>query len=89
MDSIWIYALGLACFLLFVVAAVGAVVVVLVLRRSGRRTNGRMNQSPNSTPLDRAKAAALELTSKDWEQFRRWVDGPRTPPAGRHEGITQ
>ena len=78
-----------AGFLLFSFTAVIAVVLVLVLRRPGRRMNDPRRPLPYSTPLDRAKAAALELTSEEWEQFRRWVEGPRTPPAGQGEGITQ
>jgi hypothetical protein len=89
LDRIWVNGLGLACFLLFVaLVVVGVVVIVLVLRRS-RSTNSPTNQSPYSTPLDRAKAAALELTTEEWDQFRRWVEGPRTPPVGHREGITQ
>jgi hypothetical protein len=89
MDPIMIYMLGLACFLLIAIASAGVLLVVLVLRRNGRPTVGRTDQPPYSTPLDRAKAAALDLTPAEWEQFRRWVEAPRTPPAVRGEGIRQ
>jgi hypothetical protein len=81
-----LFVVAVAGFLLF--AAVIAVVLVIVLRQPGSRVNDPRHPSPYSTPLDRAKTAALELTSAEWEDFRRWVEGPRTPSAGQGEGIT-
>ena len=89
MDMSLILLIAAGGFLLFVVGVVVAVVLVVVVRRPGPRPSDLAHRPSFSTPLDRAKAAALELTADEWVQFRLWVEGPRTPPAGHGEGFTQ
>jgi hypothetical protein len=81
--------LALAGCLLFAGVAVIAVVLVVVLSRPRHRPYDLARGPIFSTPLERVQAAASELTTAEWEEFRRWVTARQAPSPPPSEAITR
>jgi len=85
MAASWLLLI-LAAFALLAVAGAVAVVLVLLLRRPGRRA---YDPDDAPSPLERAQDAASVLTPGEWEEFLHWVEGQRPLPPSASEGITR